>query len=88
MSDNEKQEVLLIAIDTLKVQYKLQQPPCVALLIARYYRLLSVLNISQCKQEKYSEQSKSWIVLHAANPRHSQKIQALLDAFIQLNEFY
>lgn len=48
MSDNEKQGVLLIAIDSLKVQYKLQHP-CVALLIARYYRLLSVLHISPSK---------------------------------------
>jgi hypothetical protein len=88
MSDNEKQEALLIAIHTLKVQYKLQQPPCVALLIARYYRLLSVLNISPSKQEKYFKQSKSWLVLHAANPRHSKKIQDLLNDFIQLNEFY
>ena len=40
MSDNDKQETLLMAIEYLKIQYESLQNPCIALHISRYYRLL------------------------------------------------
>ncbi len=87
MSDNDKQEVLLMAIEYLKIQYESLQNPCIALLISRYYRLLSLLNIAKNKREGYAKQSKSWLTCHTANPRHSQKMQNHLNDFVQLCEF-
>ena len=46
MSDKDKQEALLMAIEFLKIQYESMQNPCVALHISRYYRLLANLNIA------------------------------------------
>ena len=40
MSDTDKQEALLMAIEFLKIQYGSLQNPCIALHISRYYRLL------------------------------------------------
>ena len=47
MSDNDKQEALLMAIEFLKIQYESLQNPCIALHISRYYRLLANLNIAR-----------------------------------------
>ena len=42
MSDTDKQEALLMAIEFLKIQYESLQNPCIALHISRYYRLSGV----------------------------------------------
>ncbi|MEQ1739164.1 MAG: hypothetical protein ABL884_04600 [Methyloglobulus sp.] len=87
MSEEDKQEIFLMAIDTLKSQYEFQKIPCIALLISRYYRLLSLLNIAKSKQEIYSNHSKSWLICHTTNPRHSQKMQNQLNNLVQHCEF-
>jgi hypothetical protein len=87
MSDHDKQETLLMAIEYMKIQYEALQNPCIALHISRYYRLLSLLNMAKNKQEGYAKHSKSWLTCHTANPRHSQKIQNQLNDFVQLCEF-
>jgi hypothetical protein len=87
MSDKDKQEALLMAIEFLKIQYESQQNPCVALHISRYYRLLANLNIATNRQNSYSKQSASWLTCHISNPRYSQKIQNQLNDFVQLHEF-
>lgn len=87
MPDNDKQEVLLIAIEYLKVQYGLLQNPCIALLISRYYRVLANLNIAKNKQEKYIKHSKVWLACHINDPRHSQKMKNQLNNLVQLYEF-
>lgn len=87
MSDSDKQEVLLMAIEYLKIQYDSLQNPCIALYISRYYRLLSLLNIPNSKQESYAKQSKSWLTCHTTNPRHSPKIQSQLNNLVQLCDF-
>ena len=87
MSDNDKQEVLLMAIEYLKIQYESLQNPCIALHISRYYRLLSLLNIAKNRQKSYAKHSKSWLTCHTANPRHSQKMQNQLNDLVQLHEF-
>jgi hypothetical protein len=86
MSDNDKQEVLLMAIEFLKIQYESLQNPCVALHISRYYRLLANLNIATNRQHSYSKQSATWLTCHIRNQRHSQKVQNQLNDFVQLNE--
>jgi hypothetical protein len=87
MSDKDKQEALLMAIEFLKTQYESLQNPCVALHIARYYRLLANLNIATNRQHSYSKQSASWLTCHISNPKYSQKVQNQLNDFVQLNEF-
>ncbi|MDD5578574.1 MAG: hypothetical protein PHY16_04745 [Methylobacter sp.] len=87
MSESDKQEVFLMAIEYLKIQYESLQNPCIALRISRYYRSLSLLNIAQNKQERYAKYSKSWMTSLISNPGHSQKIQNQLNDFIQLHEF-
>jgi hypothetical protein len=87
MSDKDKQEALLMAIEFLKIQYESLQNPCVALHISRYYRLLANLNIARNKQNSYSKQSVSWLTCHISNPRHSQKMQNQLSDFVQLHDF-
>jgi len=87
MSDNDKQEVLLMAIEFLKIQYESLQNPCIALHISRYYRLLSLLNIAKNRQESYAKHSKSWLTFHISNQKYSQEIQNQLNDFVQLNEF-
>ena len=86
MSDNDKQAVLLMAIDYLKIQHEALQNPCAALIISRYYRLLSLLNIAEDEQESYIEQSKAWLACHINSPKHSQKTQNRLENFVQLHE--
>ncbi len=76
MSDNDKQEVLLLAIEYLKTQFNCQQNPCVALYIARYYRLLgSLKNISNSEQKRYVIDSTAWLTQHVHNPAHVLDIQ-------------
>jgi hypothetical protein len=87
MSDNDKQEALLMAIEFLKIQYESLQNHCVALHISRYYRLLANLNIATNKQNSYSNQSASWLTCHISSQRHSQKMQNQLNDFIQFHEF-
>jgi len=87
MSDNDQQEVLLMAIEYLKVQYESLQNPCIALLISRYYCLLSALNIAKNKQESYAKHSKSWLTCHISNQKHSQKMQNHLHDIVQFHEF-
>ncbi|MDO9269118.1 MAG: hypothetical protein Q7T96_08410 [Methylobacter sp.] len=87
MSEKDQQETLLMAIEYLKTQYESLQNPCIALLISRYYRLLANLNVTKTKQEKYAKYSKSWLICHINNPRHSQKMQHQLNDFIQPYEF-
>jgi hypothetical protein len=86
MSDNNTQEVLLMAIEYLKTQYNPLQNPCIALYISRYYRLLSLLNLPNSKQKSYAKHSKSWLICYTANPRYSPKMQNQLDDFVQLHE--
>ena len=86
MSEKDQQETLLMAIEYLKTQYESLQNPCIALLISRYYRLLSLLNIAKYRQEKYAKNSRTWLSCHINNPRHSQKIQNQLTDFIQPHE--
>ena len=57
MSDKDKQEALLMAIEFLKIQYESLQNPCVALHISRYYSLLANLNIVKNRQNSYSIKS-------------------------------
>ncbi len=87
MSEKDQQETLLMAIEYLKTQYEALQNPCIALLISRYYRLLSLLNMTQNKQEKYAEYSDTWLTRHINNPRHSQAMQNQLNDYIQPYEF-
>jgi hypothetical protein len=87
MSDTDKQEALLMAIEFLKIQYESLQNPCIALHISRYYRLLSNLNIAENRQKSYANQSKSWLTCHISNQRYSQKIQHQLNDYVQLQEF-
>ncbi|MGR8997885.1 MAG: hypothetical protein ACU88J_02400 [Gammaproteobacteria bacterium] len=87
MTEDDKQEVLLMAIEYLKIQYKSLQNPCIALYISRYYELLANLNIANHKREGYAKQSNSWLTCHTANPRHSQKMQNQLNHLVQLHEF-
>jgi hypothetical protein len=76
MSENESQEVLLLAIEYLKTQFNSQQNPCVALYIARYYRLLgSLKNISHYEQKKYVDHSTVWLTRHVHKPEHIFDIQ-------------
>ncbi len=86
MSDNESQEVLLMAIEYLKIQYDSLQNPCIALHISRYYHLLSLLNIAKNRQKSYAKHAKSWLTCHITDPRHSQKMQNRLNDFVQLHE--
>ncbi len=87
MSEKDQQETLLMAIEYLKTQYEALQNPCIALLISRYYRLLSLLNIAKNKQKRYAKHSKEWLTCHTSNPRHSPKIQNQLNNLVQLCEF-
>ena len=87
MSEKDKQEALLMAIEFLKIQYESLQNPCVALHISRYYRLLANLNIATNRQHSYSKQSASWLTCHISNPRHSPKMQSQLNDFVQLHDF-
>ena len=87
MSDIDKQETLLMAIEFLKIQYESLQNPCIALHISRYYRLLSNLNIAENRQKSYANQSKSWLTCHINSQRYSQKIQNQLNDSVQLHEF-
>jgi hypothetical protein len=87
MSDNDKQEALLMAIEFLKIQYESLQNPCIALHISRYYRLLANLNIAKNRQKSYAKHSKSWLTCHISNQKHSQKIQNQLNDFVQFHEF-
>ncbi len=51
MSETDEQEVLLMAIEYLRIQYDSLQKPCVALYISRYYHLLSSLNVASNKKK-------------------------------------
>lgn len=76
MSENDKREVLLLAIEYLKTQFNSQQNPCVALYITRYYRLLgSLKNISNYEQKKYVDHSTAWLTRHIHKPEHVLDIQ-------------
>jgi hypothetical protein len=86
MSDNENQEVLLMAIEYLKIQYADLRNPCIALYISRYYRLLSELNSIQNRQASYAQHSQSWLNCHTANAGYSQKMQMQLNDFVTLHE--
>ena len=87
MSDMDKQEALLMAIEFLKIQYESLQNPCIALHISRYYRLLADLNIAKNRQQSYAKHSKSWLSSHINNKNHSHKIQNQLNDFVQFYEF-
>ena len=87
MSDNDKQEVLLMAIEHLKVQYEFRQNPCIALLISRYYYLLSNISFAKNKKKRCAKYSRSWLACYISHPRHSQKIQNQLNDFVQFHEF-
>lgn len=87
MSDNDQQEVLLMAIEFLKIQYESLQNPCIALHISRYYRLLANLNIAKNRQQSYAKHSKTWLTCHINNLGYSQKMQNQLIDFVQLNDF-
>lgn len=87
MSDNDTQVVILMAIEHLKVQYKTLQNPCIALFISRQYRLLSNSNIAKYQQERYAQNSMSWLGCYLSHHRHSQKMQNQLNDFVQFHEF-
>lgn len=82
MSDNDKQEALLMAIEFLKIQYETLQNPCIALHISRYYRLLANLSTAKNRQKSYAKHSKSWLACHISDQKHSQKIQNQLNDFV------
>lgn len=86
MSDNDKQQLLLIAIEHLKFQYKSLHSPFVALLISKYYCLLSNSSSTKDQQEKYAISSRLWLARYIKNHRHSQKMQTHLHDFIQFHE--
>lgn len=86
MSNHENQEVLLLAIEYLKIQYKSLQNPCIALLISRYYRLLANLSMTNNIREKYVKHSNSWLACHVSNPEHSEQMQNQLNQLVQLNQ--
>ncbi|PPC92242.1 MAG: hypothetical protein CTY34_00490 [Methylobacter sp.] len=86
MFENDQQEVLLMAIEYLKILYGSLQNPCFALHISRYYNLLANLNIAKNKREGYAKQSKSWLTCHINSPWHSQKMQNQLNHLVQLHE--
>ena len=83
MSNNDKQEVLLMAIEYLKIQYASLHNPCIALHISRYYHLLSLLNIAKNRQKSYAKHAKSWLTCHIANQRHYQELQSQLNNLVQ-----
>jgi hypothetical protein len=87
MSDNDSQNLLLLAIEQLKINYEALHYPCIALLIAKHYRSLSNANFTKDQQEDYANYSKSWLTCYVSNQRHSQKMQNHLHDFIQLCEF-
>lgn len=87
MSDNDSQNLLLIAIEQLKIHYETLHYPCIALLIAKHYHLLSNANVAKDRQEYYANYSKSWLTCYIDNQRHSQKMQNHLHDFIQFCEF-
>ncbi|MFZ2170410.1 MAG: hypothetical protein WAW61_12320 [Methylococcaceae bacterium] len=87
MSDDDKQEALLMAIEFLKIQYESLQNPCIALHISRYYRLLSNLSTAKNRQKSYTKQSISWLTCHISDQKYSHKIQNQLNDFVQLHEF-
>jgi len=80
----DKQEVLLMAIEYLRIQYETLQNPCVALYISRYYRLLSLLNIASNIKESYAEHSQSWLNRHIKSPTYSLKLQNELNQYVQI----
>lgn len=82
MSKKDQQEILLMAIEHLKIQYEALQNPCIALLISRYYRLLG--NLSTVKnKEKYAGYSRTWLACHIGNSQYPQRIQHRLNDYIQ-----
>lgn len=85
MSDNDSQNLLLIAIEQLKIHYEALRYPCIALLIAGHYRSLSNANFTKDQQECYADYSKSWLTCYVNNHRHSQKMQNQLYDFIEFN---
>jgi|GEM_PF-542713 len=87
MSDNDRQNLLLIAIEQLKIHYEALHYPCIALLIAQHYHSLSNAESAKEQQEDYVNHSKSWFICYISNQRHSQKMQNHLHDFIQLREF-
>jgi hypothetical protein len=84
MSETDKQEVLLMAIEYLRIQYETLQNPCVALYISRYYRLLSLLNIASNNKESYAQHSQFWLNRHIKSPSYSLKLQNELNQYVQI----
>jgi len=60
MQDDKKHELLISAIDYLKVQYAMGQSPCLALVISRYYRLLAESCVENNNKINYVNQASSW----------------------------
>lgn len=60
MQDDKKHELLISAIDYLKIQYAMGQSPCLALVISRHYRLLAESCAENYSKTNYVSQSGSW----------------------------
>jgi len=60
MQDDKKHELLISAIDYLKVQYAMGQSPCLALVISRHYRLLAESCVENNSKTNYVNQASSW----------------------------
>jgi hypothetical protein len=60
MQDDKKHELLISAIDYLKVQYAMGQSPCLALVISRHYRLLAESCAESSNKTNYVNQASSW----------------------------
>jgi hypothetical protein len=86
MSDNDKQQIVLMAIQHLKVQYKSLQNPCIVLLISRHYRLLSDSCIDEDKREVYANDARRWLTYYIKEQNHSIKLQTYLNDFVFLRE--
>ncbi|MGZ8137662.1 MAG: hypothetical protein ACXW1W_18990 [Methylococcaceae bacterium] len=88
MSDNDKQSLLLIAVEHLIQQHYQSAPnPCIALSISRYYRLLANANSRTDKQEKYTAHAKQWLACYINNSGYPPKIQDRLHDLVQFPEF-
>ncbi|TAL45809.1 MAG: hypothetical protein EPN89_11715 [Methylovulum sp.] len=70
MPDDKEHQLLISAIGYLKIQYAEKQAACLALLIARHYRLLAEASAENHKQINYINQSSTWFYCYLKNREH------------------
>lgn len=73
MPDDKAHQLLISAIGYLKIQYAEEQAACLALLIARHYRLLAEASAENNKQINYINQSSTWFCCYLKNREHELK---------------